>query len=469
MTETIIDNSGNEEIGLTEESNGITLTDLATKGILGSMLFNDKEKKVNNELKEDKIVEKVVPLKKEQVMNTAKVEESKIKSIFAKSDESIKNQEKQNLFVKNNVTIEDKFNNNLNDDSKNQNLVAIIKTKLDEKNNNNQKPLENIVVSSNKPVETKLDVSLQKETMQENTKKSMIEKLEDINKQNLSNEQKAKFYAQFVDASKLNEQKYNIKLLEQPLSLTINDQVNAIMNSNLKELGNTQTLKLYQSLNKDGKAFERHPELKVEVEKNIKSVIDEYNTKVLNQNFNGLKITYNTNDLSNKELLGKYPNELLKNIDGIATKEQRTWLQDNIKTSDLGTNLDTYSKEKSGIFSPAQKDSIEDLKTMRATILTSQKLVDEGKMDPNKLNYLKTAYTEASQMLNTSLLGTMKNMGYDIATIDMNNKLEQQRILDAQNAQDLANKKALEEKQAKELEEKSHPKVEDLFPDRGMN
>lgn len=372
MTETIIDNSNNEEVELTKDSDGITLTDLATKGILSSMLFNDKEKKVNNELKEDKIVEKVVPLKKEQVMNTAKVEESKIKSMFAKSDESIKNQEKQSLFVKNNATIEDKFNNNLNDDSKNQNLAAIIKTKLDEKNNNTQKPLENIVVSSNKPAE-KLNISLQKETMQENTKKSMIEKLEDINKQNLSNEQKAKFYAQFVDASKLNEQKYNIKLLEQPLSLTINDQVNAIMNSNLKELGNTQTLKLYQSLNKDGKAFEKHPELKVEVEKNIKSVIDEYNNKVLNQNFNGLKITYNTNDLSNKELLGKYPNDLLKNIDGTATKEQRTWLQDNIKTSDLGTNLDNYSKEKSGIFSSAQKDSIEDLKTMRATILTSQK------------------------------------------------------------------------------------------------
>ena len=38
----------------------------------------------------------------------------------------------------------------------------------------------------------------------------MIENLQDINTQNLSNEQKAKFYAKFVDASKLNEQKYNI-------------------------------------------------------------------------------------------------------------------------------------------------------------------------------------------------------------------------------------------------------------------
>lgn len=311
--------------------------------------------------------------------------------------------------------------------------VVVDNNKKIEEQNIIGKPFSDTNFNSTK-VEPKIEVSLNKETLEKRINgKSLKDVLNEINKENLSEQDKVKFYNQFVDASKEHEQKYKIKLLEPPLSLNLNDQVNAIMNSNLKELGDTKSLKVYQTLNKDGKALVGRPELEAEVKNNIKSIIEGYNKGTINQNLEGLKITYNGEDPYNK-----YPKELLKNVNGVPTKSQLDWLNNNIKDNNLTTNVEKYLKEDQFIFGNSLKNTMKEYDELNKTISMTEKLAAEGKFPQEKVDYLKQARAEIEPDLNDQINKRLKEVGFDLETNLANERK-------AKELADLAEKERLEQ------------------------
>lgn len=421
IKETVIDNSANSintdntftkkeestiSTNFSENLKNASAMDIFIKGIVGSMLT---EKKVVD----DKNADNIKPLKEDTIKETVLKTNEKLNIDETKLQENV-NKIKEDNTIKETIIVQERKLKE--DEIKPMKEDTIKETTKVNRDKNIGEPF------SDTSFNPKLNVSLNKETLEKRIdNKSMKDLLKELNKENLSDKHKETFLNQIMAASKEHEQKYNIKLLEEPRAKNINDQVNAIMNSNLKELGDTRALKVYQTLNKDGKALNGRPELETEIKNNIKSIIEGYNKGTLNENTNGFKIAFKGDDPYRK-----VPENLMKNADGAPTKAQLDWLNNNIKENDFNKNIEKFLKEDQHIFRDSVKKTMNEYKDLNNTIELSEKLAKEGKFSQENVQLLKETRDAMKPELEKIVNKRLDAIGFDLnANIENERKLKE--------------------------------------------
>lgn len=218
---------------------------------------------------------------------------------------------------------------------------------------------------------------------------SILSNLDNIlNDSKLTVKEKNEYINEMIVISKNFENKFDISKLDYPNVKSMQEQINVILNSNLKELGSTKSMKLYLTLNKNlkNRIFDiTHRELVLNVEKEISTIINNYNLHVFVINNTAINITkdnnkYNVEEIDSDEPLTSNTKEVnTKNID-----EKLIFLNNSIKSNNVLDFVDILISEKLNIFSINEKEILKSYSIVNSTL----NYLQSTSLDKTNLDYL---------------------------------------------------------------------------------
>lgn len=248
---------------------------------------------------------------------------------------------------------------------------------------------------------------------------SILSKLDNIlNDSKLTIKEKNEYINEMIVISKNFENKFDISKLDYPNVKSMQEQINVILNSNLKELGSTKSMKLYLTLNKNlkNRIFDiTHRELVLNVEKEISTIINNYNLHVFVINNTAINITkdnnkYNVEEIDSDEPLTSNTKEVnTKNID-----EKLIFLNNSIKSNNVLDFVDILISEKLNIFSINEKEILKSYSIVNSTL----NYLQSTSLDKTNLDYLISIHNSLKEESLQKLIYALEYEGYDLSNLN---------------------------------------------------
>ncbi len=248
---------------------------------------------------------------------------------------------------------------------------------------------------------------------------SILSKLDNIlNDSKLTIKEKNEYINEMIVISKNFENKFDISKLDYPNVKSMQEQINVILNSNLKELGSTKSMKLYLTLNKNlkNRIFDiTHRELVLNVEKEISTIINNYNLHVFVINNTAINITkdnnkYNVEEIDSDEPLTSNTKEVnTKNID-----EKLIFLNNSIKSNNVLDFVDILISEKLNIFSINEKEILKSYSIVNSTL----NYLQSTSLDKTNLDYLISIHNSLKEESLQILIYALEYEGYDLSNLN---------------------------------------------------
>lgn len=248
---------------------------------------------------------------------------------------------------------------------------------------------------------------------------SILSNLDNIlNDSKLTIKEKNEYINEMIVISKNFENKFDISKLDYPNVKSMQEQINVILNSNLKELGSTKSMKLYLTLNKNlkNRIFDiTHRELVLNVEKEISTIINNYNLHVFVINNTAINITkdnnkYNVEEIDSDEPLTSNTKEVnTKNID-----EKLIFLNNSIKSNNVLDFVDILISEKLNIFSINEKEILKSYSIVNSTL----NYLQSTSLDKTNLDYLISIHNSLKEESLQKLIYALEYEGYDLSNLN---------------------------------------------------
>lgn len=248
---------------------------------------------------------------------------------------------------------------------------------------------------------------------------SILSNLDNIlNDSKLTVKEKNEYINEMIVISKNFENKFDISKLDYPNVKSMKEQINVILNSNLKELGSTKSMKLYLTLNKNlkNRIFDiTHRELVLNVEKEISTIINNYNLHVFLINNTAINITkdnnkYNVEEIDSDEPLTSNTKEVnTKNID-----EKLIFLNNSIKSNNVLDFVDILISEKLNIFSINEKEILKSYSIVNSTL----NYLQSTSLDKTNLDYLISIHDSLKEESLQILIYALEYEGYDLSNLN---------------------------------------------------
>lgn len=248
---------------------------------------------------------------------------------------------------------------------------------------------------------------------------SILSNLDNIlNDSKLTVKEKNEYINEMIVISKNFENKFDISKLDYPNVKSMQEQINVILNSNLKELGSTKSMKLYLTLNKNlkNRIFDiTHRELVLNVEKEISTIINNYNLHVFVINNTAINITkdnnkYNVEEIDSDEPLTSNTKEVnTKNID-----EKLVFLNNSIKSNNVLDFVDILISEKLNIFSINEKEILKSYSIVNSTL----NYLQSTSLDKTNLDYLISIHDSLKEESLQKLIYVLEYEGYDLSNLN---------------------------------------------------